>query len=152
MYGVTLRLSSNAQTVFVQDFLRKSPHDDTITLAYPLPDFPGQFRYLFGHLKVHKAMRFLTEHHPQGEEIPLLHDDGFASMARWDWSRVKVKIVMSIPGTYNGLDNMDQFGQSRLGKVISDNGWRPKSGEIVRAEYQVSSVSCLLISHVRDLP
>lgn len=101
--------------------------------------FPLEFKRLFLHLKLQKALRFLREHHSQRGDIPFSHEDGFAAMAKWDWSRVKVKLVMSVPGTYEGSDQMELYGICRLGKVLREQGWTPGSGDKLVAEYQVRS-------------
>lgn len=77
------------------------------------------------------------DQHPKGSSIPLKPDDGFDDMKKWDWSRVKVKLVMSIPGTYTGTDKIEEYGIPRLGKVLNESGWRPRAGEIVKTEFQV---------------
>jgi len=64
-------------------------------------------------------------------------DNGFEDMSKWDWSKIRVKLVMSIPGTYSGAEKMEELGLSRLGKVLNERGWRPRSGEVVKMEYQV---------------
>lgn len=48
---------------------------------------------------------------------------------------------MSVPGNYSGLNEVDEFGLCRLGKVLHDEGWRPSSGEVVQAEFQVRAYS-----------
>ena len=50
---------------------------------------------------------------------------------------MKVRLVMSVPGNYNGVDQVDEFGLCRLGKVLSDEHWLASSGEVVKAEFQV---------------
>lgn len=125
------------QSVFIQDFLPNHIPSASTTPSTLTSQFPIQFRTLFLHLKVHKALRFLLDQHRAGSSIPLRPDQGFADMANWDWSRVKVKIVMSVPGTYTGADKMDEFGIARLGKVLNENGWKPRAGEVIKTEFQV---------------
>ncbi|KAK8858572.1 hypothetical protein IAR55_002801 [Kwoniella newhampshirensis] len=126
-------------TVFVQDFL-PSPKPTPFREGHLPHDFPQQFRNLFVHTRVHTAIRHLTANHPNGSRIPFKPDDGFADMTKYDWSRVKVRIVMSVPGTYSGNDKVDEYGVCRLGKVLSEEGWVPKGGEKVAAEFQGSSL------------
>lgn len=45
---------------------------------------------------------------------------------------------MSVPGTYEGWEEMDRFGMCRIGRVVRDEGWRPKQGEKAVVEFQVS--------------
>jgi tyrosyl-DNA phosphodiesterase-1 len=82
----------------------------------------------------------LIDQHPAGTQIPFTPKDAFEDMAKYDWSRVRVKLVMSIPGTYSGADKMDDFGICRIGKVLSEENWRPQSDEVVKAEYQVGQM------------
>ncbi|KAK4689554.1 tyrosyl-DNA phosphodiesterase 1, partial [Tremellales sp. Uapishka_1] len=126
-------------TVFVQDFLPLSTPQSLRENHLP-HDFPFQFRWLFIHLKVHKALKYLISQHPQGAEIPFSPEDGFLSMTKWDWSRVKAKVVMSVPDSYVGYGAMDQFGICRLGRLLDSMGWKPQRGERVVAEYQGSSL------------
>jgi tyrosyl-DNA phosphodiesterase-1 len=99
---------------------------------------PNQFKFLFVHLKVHKALKWLTDNHPSRAGISFSANNGFQDMETYDWSRVKVAVVMSVPGTYDGPEQMDQFGICRLGRVLCDQGWKPKLGEKTVAEFQVS--------------
>lgn len=115
-------------------------------------DLPWQFSRLFIHLKLHKALRFLIENHQRGAQIPFTHKDGFADMAKWDWSRVKVRLVMSVPGTYTGPAEVDQYGICRLGHILRSHKWVPQSGERLVAEYQVSSASCLKLADLSLTP
>jgi tyrosyl-DNA phosphodiesterase-1 len=62
------------------------------------------------------------------------------NLAHWDWSRVRVQLVMSIPGKYEGIDKMDEVGLCRLGSALASKGWRPKAGEVVKVEFQVRLV------------
>ena len=121
----------------MQDFLPKRNYN----AASPPPlteDFPIRFRALFIHLKVHKALRYLRDNHAAGSNMGLTPDNGFEDMSKWDWSKVKVRLVMSIPGTYSGAEKMEELGLSRLGSALNGSGWRAKPGDIVKVEYQVS--------------
>lgn len=64
-------------------------------------------------------------------------DPDFADMQKWDWSRVTVRLVMSIPGAYEGWEEMDRWGMCRIGRIVRDEGWRPVKGEKAVVEYQV---------------
>ncbi|OCF43592.1 hypothetical protein I317_02610 [Kwoniella heveanensis CBS 569] len=126
-------------TVFVQDFL---------PLVAPIPlvasntthDFPLQFARLFTHLRIHTGLRNLIRHHPAGSAIPFTPENNFADLAKYDWSKVRVRIVMSIPGQYTGHEEIGKLGISRLGKVLNEQGWVPRSGEKLDVEFQGSSL------------
>lgn len=123
-------------SIFIQDFL---PHTPSPLREGHLPhDLPLQFRHLFAHTKVHKALKYLIDNHPNGAQIPFSPADGFAALEGYDWSRVKVRLVMSIPGTYDGWDEMDRWGMCRLGAVLREERWRAGKGEKTVTEYQVS--------------
>ncbi|GMK53628.1 hypothetical protein CspeluHIS016_0102140 [Cutaneotrichosporon spelunceum] len=128
-------------TVFVQDFLPKgqalesAPAPDTA-----LPDFPDQFRRLFAHLKVNKALTWHIKNHPRGQSVPISDDAAFSDFKKYNWSRVQVRLVMSVAGTYKGFTEMSEYGISRLGKILAEEGWQPRKDEKVVAEYQGSSL------------
>lgn len=112
-------------------------------------DFANGFRTLFVKLKVHKALRHLIEAHPMGPQITFSPANAFENVWNWDWSRVKVRLVMSVPGTYAGVENMEEYGLCRIGKILSDEGWQPQKGEVVHAEYQVSRLAECSSSRLR---
>lgn len=87
-------------------------------------------------------MKYFLAEHPRGQTIPY---DSFRNFQTYfDWSRVAVRLVMSIPGNYQDssadreFTNMSKYGICRLGKVLHEEGWKPQKGERVVAEYQVS--------------
>lgn len=127
----------------MQDFLPKS---QTLgSAAAPdtdLPDFPDQFRRLFAHLKVNKALSWHIKHHPQGQGVPISDSVAFSDLKKYNWSRVQVRLLMSVAGTYTGFKDMSEYGICRLGKILADEGWQPRKDEKVVAEYQVSSSLC----------
>ncbi|WVF69182.1 hypothetical protein IAT40_003957 [Kwoniella sp. CBS 6097] len=126
-------------TVFVQDFLPlRSPIP--LVASNTTHDFPLQFARLFTHIRIHTGLRNLIRHHPAGSSIPFTPENNFADLAKYDWSKVRVRLVMSIPGTYTGHDEISKFGISRLGKVLNEQGWTPKSGEKLDVEFQGSSL------------
>ncbi|WRT67770.1 uncharacterized protein IL334_004743 [Kwoniella shivajii] len=126
-------------TIFVQDFL-PLPSSRPLRPEHMPHDFPLQFSRLFTHTRVHTALRHLLHNHPNGSKIPFKPDENFADMGKYDWSKVKVRIVMSVPGYYTGHEEINKYGISRLGKVLNEQGWIPKSGEKLDAEFQGSSL------------
>ncbi|ORY28448.1 hypothetical protein BCR39DRAFT_201434 [Naematelia encephala] len=125
-------------TVFIQDFLPKSPSSTSASLMGD--DLRQSFVKLFTHLNISKGLKQLKTSHPAGKLIKLDHTDDFASTMSWDWSRVKVRLVMSVPGAYKGPREMDEWGLCRLGKVLDEEGWRAGKGEVAKTEYQGSSL------------
>ncbi|WWC70762.1 uncharacterized protein I206_104713 [Kwoniella pini CBS 10737] len=126
-------------TIFVQDFL-PLPTPRPLRPDNDTHDFPLQFAQLFKHTRIHTALRSMLHTHPKASEINFKPDDDFAAMGKYDWSKVKVRLVLSIPGTYSGHDEIAKYGIARLGKVLSEEGWVPKSGEKLDVEYQGSSL------------
>ncbi|WWC88676.1 uncharacterized protein L201_003589 [Kwoniella dendrophila CBS 6074] len=126
-------------TVFVQDFL-PLPKATPLQADNRTHDFPLQFSRLFTHSRIHTGLRNLIKAHPNGSKIPFTPEDDFADMGKYDWSKVKVRIVMSIPGTYTGFEEINKLGISRLGKILNEEGWIPKSGQKLDVEFQGSSL------------
>jgi tyrosyl-DNA phosphodiesterase-1 len=131
-----LSSEADAKTVFIQDFL---PIKGKASLPRPedLPDFPRQFKNLFLHLKIHKGIQMLSASHPFGRDLPLGNNVDFSGLARYDWSRVIVRLVMSVTGSYEGQQQMAQYGVCRLGTVLAEEGWVPGRSERLVADYQV---------------
>jgi len=80
---------------------------------------------------------------------------------KWDWSKVKVKLVPSIAGKHEGWPNVISTGHTRLMKAVRDTGLRTGKGKAARdlvIECQVcptSSIawegSCLVGLEYRNL-
>jgi tyrosyl-DNA phosphodiesterase-1 len=125
--------------VFIQDFLPSPP---TMTPSYassPMgDDFLERFRDLLIHMKVHKAVKHLKEAHPFGSRIPLDPSEALQDLSKYDFSRVRVKLVMSVPGKYTGFDQVNEYGLARLGHLLKASEWVAPAGERVLGEYQVS--------------
>lgn len=88
-------------------------------------------------MKVHKAIRHQVESHPFGKRIPLDPSEGLQDLSKLDFSRVRVKLVMSVPGKYTGFDQMNEYGLCRLGNLLKEEKWIPNPGEKIEGEYQV---------------
>jgi tyrosyl-DNA phosphodiesterase-1 len=124
------------QSVFVQDFL---PRSGSATPTTPLgDDFLERFRDLLIHMKVHKAIKHLHEEHPFGKRITLDPSEALQDLSNHDFSKVRVKLVMSVPGKYTGFDQMDEYGLCRLGSLLKEEKWVPGLGKKIVGEYQVS--------------
>lgn len=133
---LTGRGPSSQQTVFVQDFLPQKPtQPQSSTLG---DEFLDRFRDLLIHMKVQKAIRHQVENHPFGKGIPLDPSEALQDLSKYDFSRVRVKLVMSVPGKYTGFEQMNEYGLCRLGNLLKEEKWVPGSGEKIEGEYQVS--------------
>lgn len=118
--------------MFVQDFL-PLPAPVDLSPSTPSHDFALQFKELFTHIKLGRALGRFAKSQP----VPLRSTDNWESMNKWDWSRVTVKLVMSIPGKWQGKD-ASKYGFTRLGEVVLSSGWSVGSDERVVADFQVS--------------
>ncbi|EIW73567.1 hypothetical protein TREMEDRAFT_70993 [Tremella mesenterica DSM 1558] len=125
-------------TTFVQDFLPRKPTSPAPTTKGE--DFVAHFRSLFIHLKVHKALRYLKDQHKAGSDLPPQVSGAFEGLDKYDWSRVSVRLIMSVAGYHHGYDQADKYGMTRLGKVLKDEGLVQSKGERLVAEFQGSSL------------
>lgn len=89
-------------------------------------------------MKVHKAIKHHHEAHPFGKRIPLDPSEALQDLDNYDFSKVRVKLVMSVPGKYTGFEQMNEFGLCRLGNLLNEAKWVPPAGEKISGEYQVS--------------
>jgi len=117
-------------TVFVQDLpLIPDPasHDPQSH------DFPT---YLWGVLKSLNVPAGLLNLVNTGyHELPVQSLEDLQS--KWDWSKVRAKLVASIAGNYDGWYNVRMYGHPRLAAVIRDIGAQPTKGKILNIECQV---------------
>jgi len=134
--------------MFIQDFL---PRSGPATQSPLGNDFLDRFRDLLIHMKVHKAVKHLREAHPFGGRIPLDPSEALQDLNKYDFSKVRVKLVMSVPGKYTGFEQMNDFGLCRLGALLKEEKWVPPAGEKISGEYQVSFTAyCWVSTDVRD--
>jgi len=102
-------------------------------------------------MKVHKAVKHLREAHPFGGRIPLDPSEALQDLNKYDFSKVRVKLVMSVPGKYTGFEQMNDFGLCRLGALLKEEKWVPPAGEKISGEYQVSITAYRWVStDIRD--
>lgn len=67
---------------------------------------------------------------------------------KWDWSKVKVKLVPSIAGKHEGWPNIISTGHTRLMKAVRDMGLRTGKGKAAKylvIESQVCSKFSILL-------
>jgi hypothetical protein len=76
--------------------------------------------------------------------IPLDPSEALQDLSKYDFSRVRVKLVMSVPGKYTGFDQMNEYGLCRLGNLLKEEKWVPPAGQRVEGEYQVRWIACVL--------
>nr|XP_018262379.1 uncharacterized protein I303_05396 [Kwoniella dejecticola CBS 10117]OBR84537.1 hypothetical protein I303_05396 [Kwoniella dejecticola CBS 10117] len=138
-YYWILYKTGRLRTVFVQDFL-PLPTIRPLRADNRTHDFPLQFAHLFNHTRIDTALRNMLRLHPNASHIKFRPDDNFADMGKFDWSKVKVRLVLSIPQTLTGHDEIAKYGMGRLSHVLNEEGWVPGNDEKLDVEYQNSSL------------
>ncbi|KAI6046605.1 tyrosyl-DNA phosphodiesterase-domain-containing protein [Pisolithus marmoratus] len=123
--------------VWLQDIpprLQPGSHDPKIT-----DDFPSIMQHVLHAVNVRDALtNMLTHEHPN---LPLQSIGDLCS--KWDWSKVKVKLIPSIAGKHEGWPRVVQSGHPRLMKALRDLGLRTGKGKAAKAlaiECQGSSI------------
>lgn len=119
------------QTAWVQDIPLRTepiPHDPKAD------DFPAQFQYVLSKLHFNPALQsHLKGDHPQ---LPLRAINELRT--RWDWSRVKVKLVVSISGKFEGRKEVVKSGHTMLAKAIRELDADCPEDKALSIECQVS--------------
>ncbi|KAI6134297.1 tyrosyl-DNA phosphodiesterase-domain-containing protein [Pisolithus croceorrhizus] len=113
---------------------QSSPQDHKIT-----NDFPSIMEHVLRSVNARDALtNMLTHAHPN---LPLQTIGDLHS--KWDWSKVKVKLVPSIAGKHEGWPKVVQSGHPRLMKALRDFGLRTGKGKAAKElaiECQGSSI------------
>lgn len=123
--------------VWLQDLPPRSapiPHD-----AKALDDFPSIMQNVLHAVNVRPALaNMLANGHPN---LPIQTISDLRM--KWDWSKVKVKLVPSIAGKHEGWPNVISTGHTRLMKAVRDMGLRTGKGKAAKdlvVESQGSSI------------
>ncbi|KAG9019606.1 hypothetical protein FRB90_012452 [Tulasnella sp. 427] len=130
-------------TAWVQDLpLRsKSIEDDP-----KADDFPAQFQHVLTKLNFAPALQsHLKGDHPQ---LPLRAITELR--IRWDWSKVTVKLVVSMAGKYQGVDQVAKSGHTSLLKAIRELGATCPDGKDLSLECQGSSLGTYSASWLNE--
>jgi len=106
--------------------LNKPTCDDPTTHAWPI-----QLHHLIKHSRIDQALRHLQKRNPN------LTEYGDSFLHKWDWSKVKALLIMSLPGSHVGTADGLGLGMLGIAQQIKSAGWTPEKGETVLAEYQV---------------
>ncbi|KAG8908766.1 hypothetical protein FRB99_003004 [Tulasnella sp. 403] len=130
-------------TAWVQDIpLRSHPieHDPDAD------DFPSQFRYALSKLNVPPAL----VSHLRGDHahLPLRSINELRS--RWDWSRVKMQLVVSVAGKFEGKKQVLRAGHTGLGTAIKALGASLPDGKGLHLECQGSSIGTYSASWINE--
>ncbi|KAG1873180.1 tyrosyl-DNA phosphodiesterase-domain-containing protein [Suillus subluteus] len=123
--------------VWLQDLPPRSapiPHDPKA-----IDDFPSIMQNVLRAVNVRPALaNMLANDHPN---LPLQTISDLRM--KWDWSKVKVKLVPSIAGKHEGWPNIILTGHTRLMKAVRDVGLRTGKGKAAKdlvVESQGSSI------------
>jgi tyrosyl-DNA phosphodiesterase-1 len=123
--------------VWLQDLPPRStpiPHDPKV-----IDDFPSIMQNVLRAVNVRPALaNMLANDHPN---LPLQTISDLRM--KWDWSKVKVKLVPSIAGKHEGWPNVILTGHTRLMKAVRDVGLRTGKGKAAKnlvIESQGSSI------------
>ncbi|KAI6134262.1 tyrosyl-DNA phosphodiesterase I [Pisolithus croceorrhizus] len=112
--------------VWLQDIPPRPPssfRDHTIA-----DDFPSIMQYVLRSMNVgHALTNMLRREHPN---LPLKSISDLGS--KWDWSKVKVKLIPSIAGKHEGWPRVLQSGHPRLMKALRDLGIRTGVGRVAK--------------------
>ncbi|KAF9228232.1 phospholipase D/nuclease [Gyrodon lividus] len=123
--------------VWLQDVPPRSrplPHDPKV-----VDDFPSIMQKVLHAVNVRPALaNMLANDHP---DLPLetIHD----LRSKWDFSKVRVKLIPSIAGKHEGWPTVIQTGHTRLMKAVRDLGLRTGKGRAAKEltiECQGSSI------------
>ncbi|KAI6160265.1 hypothetical protein EDD17DRAFT_1834005 [Pisolithus thermaeus] len=91
-------------------------------------DFPSIMQYVLRSVNVGHALTNMLRHeHPN---LPLKSIGDLCS--KWDWSKVKVKLIPSIAGRHEGWPRVLQSGHPRLMKALRDLGLRTGIGRAAK--------------------
>ncbi|KAI6021073.1 hypothetical protein EDC04DRAFT_2939418 [Pisolithus marmoratus] len=100
-----------------------SPHDPKIT-----DDFPSIMQHVLHAVNVRDALTNMLAHEHPNLPLQLISD----LCSKWDWSKVKVKLIPSIAGKHEGWPRVMQSGHPRLMKALRDFGLRTGKGKAAK--------------------
>ncbi|KAL5525069.1 hypothetical protein ACEPAF_8938 [Sanghuangporus sanghuang] len=99
-------------------------------------DFPGTLQRVLHTLNVPAALTKLLD--DESFELPI---EALSELRmRWDWSKVRVKLVASIAGRHEGWEHVSKTGHPALMKAVQELDARPSKGKQLVLECQGSSV------------
>ncbi|KAL5498179.1 hypothetical protein ACEPAH_2309 [Sanghuangporus vaninii] len=99
-------------------------------------DFPGTLQRVLYTLNVPAALTKLLD--DESFELPI---EALSELRmRWDWSKVRVKLVASIAGRHEGWEQVSRTGHPALMKAVQELDARPPKGKQLVLECQGSSV------------
>ncbi|KAL5520516.1 hypothetical protein ACEPAG_9740 [Sanghuangporus baumii] len=110
-------------------------------------DFPGTLQRVLHTLNVPAALTKLLD--DERFELPI---EALSELRmRWDWSKVRVKLVASIAGRHEGWEQVSKTGHPALMKAVQDLNARPPKGKQLVLECQGSSVGTYSTQWMNEL-
>ncbi|THH07200.1 hypothetical protein EW145_g3542, partial [Phellinidium pouzarii] len=122
-------------SVWLQDIpMRPTPvrHDDDGKAS----DFPGTLERVLHSLNVPAALTKFIDGDFANMPIEALSELGM----RWDWTKVRVKLVASLAGKHEGWDEVERTGHPALMKAVQELGAETPKGKELVLECQGSSI------------
>ncbi|KAG8970149.1 hypothetical protein FRC03_011167 [Tulasnella sp. 419] len=143
-------------TAWVQDIPRRtttcSSTNDQEPAQFSGSFFAEQLQGVLKALNVSPALRSVLSQSPHAasnNDCPLQTLDDLSSL--WDWSRVKVRLVISLAGRWEGWKSIEQFGgHGSLSKAIREIGAVCPSDKELVLECQGSSIGTYSASWLNE--
>ncbi|KAF8305783.1 hypothetical protein DL93DRAFT_2089276 [Clavulina sp. PMI_390] len=127
-----------SNVVWVQDFAIKSAINSN-----PSPPLATRFTTtlanLLTHQRVHSALQSLSAASLLPPTLPTTSITALLSL--FDFSRVKVALVASIPGKYDGWPAVMSVGHTGLMSTVNDLGMKVPKGSELSLDYLTSSLA-----------
>ncbi|EJT99107.1 phospholipase D/nuclease [Dacryopinax primogenitus] len=70
---------------------------------------------------------------------------------KWDWCKMRARLVASVAGNYEGWYNVRMYGHPRLSAIIRDSRAQPKKGKVLNIECQGSSVGNCTTQYLNEV-
>ncbi|KAG8995143.1 hypothetical protein FRB94_009383 [Tulasnella sp. JGI-2019a] len=122
-------------TVWTQDIPLRAPTPEAVEPP-AVDDFPSRLQYALRKLNFAPALAaHLAADHP---DLPL--SDIKDLRRRWDWSAVKVQLVISVPGKFEGRREMGMSGHPALQRSLRELDALCPEGKELQIECQGSSI------------
>ncbi|ODO00758.1 hypothetical protein L198_03085 [Cryptococcus wingfieldii CBS 7118] len=125
---------------FVQDFLPNIPGAEGSSAFGK--DLVTQFNMVFETTSFYKTINKtpLSEYLEDWDDFNYASESSFkATMKLYDLSRVKFKVIVSIPGVHHGASS-ERVGSGRLQRVLEEEGWMPREESRMTMAYKSSTL------------
>ncbi|WVQ75060.1 hypothetical protein IAR50_004669 [Cryptococcus sp. DSM 104548] len=93
----------------------------------------------------------LSDHLELWDDFNYTNESCFrTAMRQYDLSRVKFRVVVSLPGFYFGEHESGELGSGRLRTVIAEEGWVPREGSTASVAYKTSTLGKYRLAWLKD--